>query len=422
MYEVLNSYLENGLKIIIHKIPNSKTVASGLWIRQGSVYEDDQNNGLSHLVEHLLLNAANEECPEYHSYMEQAVAEGVVYNAATTKEYTCFYFTGLARTMELCLSCLSCIAKDGRTFPSDFFEKEKNVVLQEATSYYSSFQQIKERMSQALWGSVGTGRIIMGSIANITNASVDQINTIIDEAYVPENATVIVIGNVDYDEVLSVIDKKFSDWMDRRSSQRQELIESVPGIYYNPGNGNNTVLSIGFRGPAYSDTYRAATDMLVRITGYSGMQSRMLQEVRIKRGLAYTVGGFSSFYRNRGTIGFLSVCNKEKTTEVSEVMMDVLQKIRENGFSEEEIEREKRVMETSLLLEVDNITEHLRYIGKCSEMASDFYIENEIRHIRQLDGSELNTAIEQILTEDNMGLAAIGECDFDKLLETVAFT
>lgn len=131
-------------------MPEAKTVSCGLWIKQGSVNENSENNGLSHLVEHLLLNAANDCCPKYQKYMDMASKEGVVYNAATTKEYTCFYYTGLPQTLETCLDCLACIAKENREFPAEFFEKEKNVVLQEATSYYSSFQQIKERTSQTI--------------------------------------------------------------------------------------------------------------------------------------------------------------------------------------------------------------------------------------------------------------------------------
>ncbi len=422
MYDVLNAYLENGLKIILHKIPEAKTVACGLWVKQGSVNEDDLNNGLSHLTEHLLLNAVNDECPRYHSLMERAALEGVIYNAATTKEYTCFYYTGLPDTLKLCLECLSCIAMDERGFPEDFFEKEKKVVLQEATSFYSSFQQIKERMSQALWGNTGAGRIIMGDIKNIRGAETAQIKKIIEDAYIPENATLIVIGNIDYGSVLHMIEDIFSSWKDCKKDRLPELVENVPGIYFNKGSGESTVISIGFRGPAYSAANRVTVDMMVRMIGYSGMQSRMMQEIRIKRGLAYTVGGFSSFYKNRGTLGFLSVCSKEKTNEVAKIMMDVLQTVRENGFAEEEIQREKRVMETSLLLEVDNITEHLRYIGKCSEMSGDFYIENEIRRIRQIEQINLEAALREIMLEDNMGLAVIGECDFDQLLETVAFS
>lgn len=422
MYDVLNAYLENGLKVILHKILGVKTMACGLWIRQGSVYETDENNGLSHLAEHLLLNPKDINNSEYKKLMERVSGEGVIYNAATTKEYTCFHFTGMESTLPICLSSLACIAKDNREFFEEFFENEKSVVIQEATSFYSSYQQIKERTSQAIWGNRGTGKIIMGDMKNIANASRQEVGKLIEDSYVPENATVIVIGNIEYQKTLSMIEERFGTWKDESSHTEEVPVENVPGVYLNRGSGTSAVISIGFRAPAYCAEKRPAADMMVKILGNSGMQSRIVQEVRIKRGLSYTLGGFSSFYKNRGTIGFMSVCDKLKAAEVAKVMMDVLMTAKEKGFSEEEIQREKKIMETGVLLAVDNISEHLRYIGKCSSMDRNFYIENEVRAIRNIEKSDIEQVMSEILQECNMGLAAIGECDADALLETVSFT
>ncbi|WP_026505917.1 insulinase family protein, partial [Butyrivibrio sp. NC3005] len=101
MYDILNAYLENGLKIILHKIPGAKTIACGLWVAQGSKNESDSNSGLSHLVEHLVVNPVTSGNEVYQRLIEEATNSGVVYNAATTKEYTCFYFTGLSNTLDL---------------------------------------------------------------------------------------------------------------------------------------------------------------------------------------------------------------------------------------------------------------------------------------------------------------------------------
>lgn len=422
MYDVLNAYLENGLKVILHKIPGVKTMACGLWIRQGSVYETDENNGLSHLVEHLLLNPKDVSNSEYRQLMERVSGEGVIYNAATTKEYTCYHFTGMESALSLCLSSLACIAKDNREFLDEYFENEKSVVIQEATSFYSSYQQIKERTSQAIWGNRGTGKIIMGDMRNITKASKEEVLGIIENAYVPENATVIVVGNIDYQKTLAMIEERFGAWVDRHSNVSEIPVENVPGVYLNKGSGNSAVVSIGFRAPAYGAVERPAVEMVVKMLGNSGMQSRIVQEVRIKRGLSYTLGGFSSFYKNRGTLGFMSVCDKSKVTEVAKVMMDVLINAKEKGFTEEEIQREKNIMETGVLLAVDNISEHLRYIGKCSSMDKNFYIENEVRAIRSIEKEDIEQVTSEILQECNMGLATIGECDVDALLDTVSFS
>ena len=420
MYDVLNCYLENGLKIILHKIADVKTISCGLWIKQGSSYETDDNNGLSHLTEHLLLNAKNLKNPEYKEVMQEIEAEGVIYNASTTKEYTCFYFTGLEKTIDLCLTALACIAKDNRTFDRQFFENEKKVVLQEATSFYSSFQQIKERTGQAIWGNMGTGKIIMGNMKNIAEAKPEHIQSLIKDAYVPENATLVVVGNIDYSGILSMIEERFAGWKDDKVKVRELEVESSPGIYLNQVTGASAVISIGFRTTSYSSADSMVVDIITHILGETGMQSRIVQEIRIKRGLAYTTGGFASLYKKHGTLGFMAVCDKHKTTEVAKVMMDILVEAKEKGFTEEEIEREKRVMETSMLLSIDNITEHLRHIGRCNTMDQDFFIENELRAIRNIEKGDVDGMAKEILQERNMGLAAIGECNPDELIEAVA--
>ena len=419
MYDVLNAYLENGLKIVLHKIPEVKTISCGLWVHQGSSYETDEYNGLSHLTEHLLFNAEDIVNEQYKQLIHEISDNGVMYNAATTKEYTCFYFTGLANTLEKCILALAHIAMKNREFDFENFENEKKVVLQEATGFYSSFQQIKERTSQALWGNMGTGKIIMGNMQNISNAEPEQIHNLITSAYVPENATLVVIGNIDYSNVLEIIEQEFSEWKDTKTTTWERAVDDTPGIYINKGSGTSTALSIGFRSPGYDDQRRLAIEMMVRILGGGGLQSRIIKEIRLKRGLAYTVGGFSSFYRRRGTLGLTVVCDKQKSIEAANAMSEVLVDASNSGFSEEEIAREKRVMETDMLLSVDNITEHLRYVGRCGAMGINFYIENEIRSIQNIKKEDVDRAAKELLAESNMGLAAIGVEDTDKLLEAV---
>lgn len=420
VYDVLNAYLENGLKIVIHKISEVKTVACGLWIKLGSSYETDDNNGLSHLAEHLLMNQNDVENEEYKRIISDITDNGVYYNAATTKEYTCYYFTGLKSTIDDSLNALSQIAMKNREFNEDAFENEKKVVLQEAVSFYSSFQQIKERTSQALWGNMGTGKIIMGNLNNIENATKSQVLELINKAYVPENAILTIVGNVDYTDILQKIENKFGIWDDVKVGLEERNVESEPGIYINKGSGNSTVLSIGFRAPGYGTANRLAVEMMVRIIGSGSLQSRIVTEIRGKRGLAYNVGGFASFFEKRGTIGFTVVCDKNRSIETAKVLSDVIIQAREHGFNEDEIIREKHVMETNMILAIDNITEHLKYIGRCSSMDKNFYIENEIRLIRNIQKEYVDRAAKQLLCDLNMGVAVIGSSNAERLLETIA--
>ncbi|MGH4124767.1 MAG: insulinase family protein [Clostridium sp.] len=328
MYDILNVYLENGLRVIMHKIPHVRTMSCGVWIKQGSKHEEDDDNGLSHLVEHLMINIENDNNPRFEKLINEVSSEGIVYNAGTTKETTSYYFTGLSNMLEKCIETLSTIVIDNKTFTNELIENEKKVVSQETISFYSSFNQIKERTSQALWGNVSVGRIIVGNVENINNAKASDIENIIKKSYTPENATLVVVGGIDYQKTLDIIEENFSRWEDTQTRSYKETVDSEPGIYFNSGgSGKSTVISIGFRAPSYMDAEKSNIDSIAKILGDTSLESRLVQEIRMKRGLAYNIGAFTSFYEKRGTLGFTAVCASESVNEVVKIMMDEFHKV-----------------------------------------------------------------------------------------------
>lgn len=421
MNDLLNTYLENGLQIILHKIPEKEIISCGLWIKQGSCYETDTESGLSHLTEHLLINPETVTNSRYKELIRRASLRGVIYDALTTKEYTSYCFTGMANTIEVCISSLACIAKDNRSFFDETFENEKKVVLQEATGVYTSIQQIKERTSQAIWGNTGTGRIVIGDMQNIANATTKQISRLLQTTYHPANAVLAVVGNIDYDAVLHLINKSFQDWKDDFKGLSEQPVSDNPGVYTSTVSGASTTISIGFRAPAYSAVVRPTVEMMTRIIGQVGLQSRMAQEIRVKRGLAYSLGSFSEFYKRRGTLGFVVTCNNQKITDTASVLMEILSEAKEKGFTSEEVEQQKHMMEISLLLSVENITQRLRRIGRDCIMDYNFCVEQELKAIRDICKSDVDRVAEEILCDNTMGLAIIGQCDTDKLLDIIEF-
>lgn len=401
----------------MHKMPYLRTMSCGLWIKQGSKHECDGNNGLSHLIEHLMINIANKSSPDFQKLINGVTSQGVSYNAGTGKETTSYYFTGLSNRLKDCLKTLSTIAIKNRFFDKELIENEKKIVTQEAVSFYSSFNQIKERTSQALWGNVGVGRVIVGSLKNIKNATYCDLEKIINEAYTPENATIVVIGGIDYDETLKIIEDCFSEWEDKDTRAYQEIVEGEPGIYFNGNNnGKNAVISIGFRTPSYINKDRIAIEVISKILGDTSLESRLVNEIRLNKGLAYTLGSFTSFYEKRGTLGFTAVCAKESVEEVVAIMMSEFRKVREKGFLDEEISRVKRILETRTILALDNITQQLKFIGKTASYGQMFSLEQEVRQINKIKKEHLNRVVNDIIIEENMGLASIGNYDIDKVL------
>lgn len=418
MYDVLNVYLENGLRVIMHRIPHIKTVSCGIWVKQGSKYEDDQSNGLSHLLEHLMINPDNDMNPNFQNLIKEISSEGIVYNAGTTKESTSYYMYGLAKNLEKCLKTLSSIVTQNKTFSATLFENEKKIVTQETISFFSSFNQIKERTSQALWGNMDVGRTIVGNIDNVKNAKLEDIEKILIESYTPENSTLIVLGGIDYYQTLDMIEENFSCWKDSETRPYKETVESAPGIYFNStNNGENSVVSVGFRIPGYRDVDRLHIEAMSQILGSPALESRLTQEIRMKRGLAYTLGAFTNSYENRGSLGFTSVCAHKHVPEVIKIMIDEFQKAKNYGFSDEEINKARKILETNTLFDIDNLTAHLKFLGKCSTYGQLFSLEQELRNIEKIRKDSIQKITNDIFTEDNMGLAAIGNFNIDETID-----
>lgn len=417
MYDILNVYLENGLRVVLHRMPNIKTISCGVFVKQGSKHENNETNGLSHLIEHLMINIDNDANPSFQKLMRSVTSEGVKYNAVTSKESTSYFFTGLSEVLPKCIETLASIVIDSKTFGESLLEKEKKVVAQEAITFYSSFNQIKERVSQALWGDVGIGKIILGNIENVNKANLHDLEKIIFDSYTPENSIVVVIGDFQYQDALNIVQENFSRWKDEKTRESDDFVESEPGIYYNKGNnGKSAVISIGFRTSGYMNKDRLSLETMSKMMGEPCLESRLINEIRTKRGLAYSLGTFTNSYENRGTFAFTVVCSQDSVEEVIKVTMEEFNRFKHEGFSQEEMERAKRILKTSRLLEMGDITSQLKFLGKCATYGHLYSLEQELRNIEKIEIDSVKRVSKEIITEDNLSLAMIGNYDLDRII------
>lgn len=420
MYGIMSGYLENGMQVILHKTHNNRTIACGVWVNQGSKHEDDKTNGLSHLVEHLLINRNSDS--NFNYLMNEVINNGIRYNASTTKEYTSFFLKGLSNNLNLYLDVLYNIVAKRKKFKKQLVENEKKVVEREAISYYSSFNQIKERTSQALYGNLDIGRIIVGDLKVIRNASVNQIEELIKKTYVPEYSTLVMVGDINYEDVLNKISDKFSGWEGRNKLNYKEVIEREPGIYFNElAQSQNAVVSIGFRLPMMDDDSVISTEIGATILGDTLVGARIPHEIRDKKGLAYNVGAFVNSYKNKGTLGFTAVCKHESVKEVVTIMMNEFNKVKLHGFNKEELKKAKKAIETRRLLNLDNLSNQLNHLGNNVVRGKLYSLEHEMRCIKNIELDLVNNSMNNIFQEDNIGLALIGNCDIDDIIPKLTF-
>ncbi|MDT8719579.1 insulinase family protein [Clostridium sp. 19966] len=417
MYDLFSVYLENGLKVIMHRIPTSRNIACGLWVKQGCKDEDDLTNGLSHLIKHLVFHKDNCENERFQKLVNFALAGGVVLDSQITKEYSSFYMTGLPDMIENCIETLgSMVTEDNFDFSDEFIEREKKTVLKETIKFYSSFEQMKDRTSQALWGNVGIGRIVYGEIENIKRATKRQLLDIISASYTPSNSTLVIIGNIDYILALEFVNRYFGSWRDKASKRTLNLVNDHTSIYFNENCGDIASISVGFRTPAYNDEERINLEIIADILGEVSLQARLVREMRIKRGVAYSIESFTDFFQNNGTLGFKIVCDNKNVNDVINIMTEELQKIRNSGFTDREINRAKKSLETRRLIEMNDIINHLKLLGKSFSYEKIFSPEQEAAAIRRIEKESLHNTFNSTFVEENMGFAAVGNFNMEKAI------
>ncbi len=224
MNEVLSFYLENGLQVLLHKIPNIKMIATGMWIKQGSKNENDDVNGISHFTEHMVFNRNNRYNKDVGKNFQKLNDFGVTYNATTTKEYTYYHFKGLKESLEICLNTIKSIIVNNNKFDKEVFVNERKVIYQEASSYYASFNQIVECINQAIYGNYSIGRPILGTLDNINDIKLEDVEKLVSNTYTPENSILILIGDINYDESTKLIKSIFGDWEDTSTIKVNESI------------------------------------------------------------------------------------------------------------------------------------------------------------------------------------------------------
>ena len=420
MNEVLSFYLENGLQVILHKIPDIKMIATGIWIKQGSKNENDEMNGISHYTEHMAFNRNNSNNKDIKKNFQSLNDFGVTYNATTTKEYTYYHFKGLKESLDICLKTIKSIVVNNTKFDKEIFLNERKVILQEARSYYASFNQIVECINQAIYGNYSVGRNILGSLDNISNIKLEDVEKIVSNTYTPENAVLILIGDIDYDKSIKLIEDIFEDWEDTPTFKIDENIIDTPGIYYKKTpNTSNSVLSLGFKVKNGNIEDILISEMLIKILADPIMSQRITQKIRQEKGIAYNVGGFVTEYEDFSTLAISVVCKHEDVEEATGIIVEEINHLLGEGINDEEFNRAKMSLITEKNLDFNDLSKKLIYFGKYASYNQLYFLENTIRKIKKIQLEDVVKKSKNILRYNNLGLAIIGDTNMDIVIENL---
>ena len=366
---VQRTVLPGGLRVITESLPSVRSAAIGIWAGVGSRDEGPLHAGATHYLEHLLFKGTSRRSALEISAAIDAV--GGELNAFTAKEYTCYYARVLDADVPLAIDVLSDMVTGSLIEPKDV-DAERGVILEEiAMNEDDPADLVHEEFAAQLFGDTPLGRPILGTVDSINEISRDRIAEHYRSRYTPDALVVAAAGNLSHDTVVRLVQSAFGPVL--AGSAALPAAARLGGTEAGSATGTGVRLLsrpveqanivLGCAGLARTDTRRFSLGVLNAALG-GGMSSRLFQEVREKRGLAYSVYSFSSQHADCGQWGVYAGCLPAKADEVLAICQDEIAKVIESGLTDEELDRGKGQLRGSIVLGLEDPSSRMSRLGK----------------------------------------------------------
>jgi len=361
--------LPSGLRIVTEEERSVRSAAFGIWVNVGSRDESLSTAGASHFLEHLLFKGTKTRTSLEISSSIEAV--GGETNAFTSKEYTCFYARVIDKDLPLAVNVISDLITSSVVKAEDV-DAERKVVLEEiAMRDDDPSDLIHDLFLEKYYGDTPLGRPILGTVESINEMSRSTVFNYYRKRYRPQDLVVAVAGNIKHKEVVHLVEDALGkdNFLDQPKAD-YEIRSSGPVKV--PGRGQVTLLDrkteqahivYGVEGVARNDKRRFALSVLATALG-GGMSSRLFQEIREKRGLAYSTYAYSQQFAGSGVLSFYVGCKPDRAIEATKIIQDILHDVAEKGLTQEEILRAKGAVSGSLVLSQEDTGSRMTRIGK----------------------------------------------------------
>ncbi len=422
---VRKSVHPSGLRIVTEEVAGVRSAAFGIWVNVGSRDErTDSVAGASHFLEHLLFKGTKtRSAMDISSSIESVGGE---MNAFTGKEYTCFYARVIDTDLPIAIDVISDLITSSIATAEDV-DAERKVVLEEISMRDDDPSDlVHELFSETFYGDTPLGRPILGTVDSIKAMSRSAVFNYYKKKYLPRDLVVAVAGNLKHKQVVDLVTRamerdNFLDLPNKKFAIRSDTKVPSPkgksvGLIYRKT--EQAHLFLGMEGVARNDKRRFAMGVLSAALG-GGMSSRLFQEIREKRGLAYSVYAFTQQFAGSGFIGFYAGCNPAKATEVVSIIREVLHDVAVNGLTDEELVRAQGAVRGSLVLSQEDTGSRMSRIGK-SELVygKNLGFDEILKEVSSVSGADIRAVASAYLTKSPT-LAVVGPFKSKSIFEKV---
>lgn len=351
---------QNGVRVVLEHIPTVRSVAIGIWIGTGSRNENERNNGISHFLEHMFFKGTKTRTAR--DIAESFDRIGGQVNAFTSKEYTCYYAKVLDTHASFALDILADMFFHS-TFVDEELQKEKNVVFEEIKMYEDTPDDlVHDLLSKASYGNHPLGYPILGTEQTLATFTGETLRQYMHETYTPDRVVISVAGNVD-DSFIQQVEAYFGSFTRKKGDDAHITPTFYPNKIARKKETEQAHLCIGFNGLpiGHEDVYSLI--ILNNILGGS-MSSRLFQEVREQRGLAYSIFSYHSAYRDGGMVTIYGGTGSQQLDLLFDTIQQTIEQLKQDGITEKELENSKEQMKGNLMLSLESTNSRMSRNGK----------------------------------------------------------
>ncbi|ANU10566.1 processing peptidase [Planococcus antarcticus DSM 14505] len=392
---VITQTCKNGLRIVSEHIPHFHSVAMGVFVNNGSRDELSEENGITHFIEHMLFKGTDSRTAKEIAREFDRIGGDI--NAYTSKEYTCYYAKILDHHAEHAVTVLADMLFNSQMDPVEF-DKERQVILEEISMTEDMpDDDVHEQLWRVMYPQNSIGAPILGTSETLASFTPEKIRNYMDCHYTPANIVVSVAGNIT-PALLEKVEALFGDFEKEENPKKYEFPLFAPGYSLKNKETEQGHLCLGFPGLALNDPDIYNVTVLNNIIGGS-MSSRLFQEIREQRGLAYSIFSYHSAYSDHGTLAIYGGTSDEQMTEMQEVIMRLLKELKNGGITQQEITDSKEQLKGSLMLGLESTSARMSRNGRHELLLGTHQSYDEV--LEQIDQVSFQKVMEllEILVE-----------------------
>ena len=400
--------LNNGLRVTSHRMPTMQSIALGIWIRVGGRYESEHNKGVSHFMEHLLFKGSKKF--SYRKLKESIEGVGGSLNGFTSEESTCYLVKIPSHHLEIAWDVLSDMVLNP-LLPAREVEKERTVILEEIKMYKDQPQiYVYDLLDALLWPGQPLGAPIIGTTDSVAKMKREEILSFKKRFYTPVNIVISAAGQLKHEKLVRLAKKTFAYVKEGSVNDfvRAKEDQEMPGLKIFYKETEQIHMALGFHSLKREHPLRHALGILNIVLG-ANMSSRLFNEVREKRGLAYEIGTIVKRYLDTGVFLVHAGIDNARVQEAVPLILGQLKVCKKELIGQDEFKRAKEFYLGQLMLALEDTLDHMLWIGEYTTCLGRAYTLSEIiREVDKVRREDVRLAARAIFQERKLNMALIG--------------